>query len=171
MSLLIPDSGLLFWMLISFGVVFFLLAKFGFPIITKSVEKRRGYIEDSLEDARKAKIQLAKVEEDSKAIVAEANKEQGRVLNEAVEQRDRILANAKEEALKISQKELDTAKAQIQKEKEEAMLSIRREVAALSCDIAEKVIRQKLSTEEAQMDMIEKMLDEVSTLTKAEKTA
>lgn len=161
MSLLVPDSGLLFWMLISFGVVFFILAKFAFPVITKSVEERRNFIETSLSDAKQAQVTLARVEEDTKAIIAEANKEQGRVLNEAAAQRDKIVAAAKEEAASEARKTLEDARAQIQREKEEAMLSIRREMASLSCDIAEKVIREKLSDRQNQMVLIDKMLDEV----------
>ncbi len=145
MSLLVPDSGLLFWMLISFGVVFFILAKFAFPMITKSVEERKNYVETSLSDARQAKETLARVEEDTKAIIAEANKEQGRVLNEAASQREKIIAAAKDEASEQARKTLEDAREQIQREKDEAMLSVRREMASLSCDIAEKVLREKLS--------------------------
>jgi len=161
MSLLVPDSGLLFWMLISFGVVFFILAKFAFPTITKSVEERKNFIETSLNDAREAKETLARVEEDTKAIIAEANKEQGRVLNEAAEQREKIISAAKDEAAVEARKTLEDARAQIQRERDEAMLSVRREMASLSCDIAERVIREKLSDQESQMAMIDRMLEEV----------
>ena len=161
MSLLVPDSGLLFWMLISFGVVFFILAKFAFPVITKSVEERKNYVETSLGSAREAKETLARVEEDTKAIIAEANKEQGRVLNEAAQQRDKIIAAAKQEAQAEAQKTIEDAKAQIQREKDEALLAVRREMASLSCDIAEKVIRERLSDQQSQMALIDKMLAEV----------
>ena len=77
MSLLLPDSGLLFWMLLSFGVVFVVLAKYGFPVITKMVEGRKTYIDQSLEVAREANAQLSKLKEESEALIAAANKEQG----------------------------------------------------------------------------------------------
>ena len=101
------------------------------------------------------------MEENTKAIIAEANKEQGRVLNEAAQQRDKIISSAKEEASAQARKTLEEAKAQIQKEKDEAMLSVRREMAALSCDIAEKVLKEKLSDQDSQMALIDKMLEEV----------
>ena len=82
MSLLLPDSGLLFWMLLSFGVVFVVLAKYGFPVITKMVEGRKTYIDQSLEVAREANAQLSKLKEESEALIAAANKEQGRILPE-----------------------------------------------------------------------------------------
>lgn len=90
MSLLLPDSGLLFWMLLSFGVVFVVLAKYGFPVITKMVEGRRTYIDQSLEVAKEANAQLQRLKAESEALVAAANKEQGRILREAMHERDKI---------------------------------------------------------------------------------
>jgi F-type H+-transporting ATPase subunit b len=161
MSLLLPESGLLFWMLITFGVVFFILAKWGFPVITKMVEKRTEYIEKSLESAKEATAQLATLKEKSDAIVADANKEQSRILREAAEERSKIIEAARKQAGEAAQKELLAVKEQIRQEKEEAIRSIRRQVAVLSVDIAEKIIRQKLSKEDDQMQMIDRMLDEV----------
>ena len=91
MSLLLPDSGLLFWMFLSFGIVFVILAKYGFPVIIKMVEGRKTYIDQSLEVAREANAQLSKLKEEGDALVAAANKEQGRILREAMEERDKIV--------------------------------------------------------------------------------
>ena len=136
MSLLLPDSGLLFWMFLSFGIVFVVLAKYGFPIIVKMVEGRKTYIDQSLEVAREANAQLSKLKEQGEALVVAANKEQGRILKEAMQE-------------------------QIQIEKDEAIRDIRRQVAILSVDIAEKVIRKNLDDKREQMEMIDRMLDEV----------
>ena len=161
MSLLLPDSGLLFWMLLSFGVVFVVLAKYGFPVITKMVEGRRTYIDQSLEVARQANIQLAKLKEESEALIAAANKEQGRIMREAMHERDKIIIEARKHAEAVAQKELDDVKQQIQQEKEEAIRDIRRQVAVLSVDIAEKIIRRNLDEKHEQMEMIDRMLDEM----------
>ena len=83
MSLLLPESGLLFWMLLSFGIVFAVLAKYGFPIIIKMVEDRKVYIDQSLQVAKEANEQLARLKSEGEAIVLSANKEQGRILKEA----------------------------------------------------------------------------------------
>ena len=163
MSLLLPDSGLLFWMLLSFGVVFVVLAKYGFPVITKMVEERRVYIDQSLEVARQANAQLAKLKEESDALIAAANKEQGRIMREAMHERDKIIVEARKHAEALAQKELDDVKQQIQQEKEEAIRDIRRQVAVLSVDIAEKIIRHNLDKEQDQMEMIDRMLDEMLT--------
>ena len=161
MSLLLPDSGLLFWMFLSFGIVFVVLAKYGFPIIVKMVEGRKTYIDQSLEVAREANAQLSKLKEQGEALVVAANKEQGRILKEAMQERDMIIHEARKQAEAAAQKELDEVKKQIQIEKDEAIRDIRRQVAILSVDIAEKVIRKNLDDKREQMEMIDRMLDEV----------
>ena len=166
MSLLLPDSGLLFWMLLSFGIVFAILAKYGFPVIVKMVEDRKAYIDQSLEVAREANIQLTKLKEESDALVAAANKEQGRILKEAMDERDKIIHEARKQAETTAQKELDAVKEQIRIEKDEAIRDIRRQVAVLSVDIAEKILRKNLDEDKEQMEMIDRMLDEVLTKNK-----
>ena len=161
MSLLLPDSGLLFWMFLSFGIVFVVLAKYGFPIIVKMVEGRKTYIDQSLEVDREDNAQLSKLKEQGEALVVAANKEQGRILKEAMQERDKIIHEARKQAEAAAQKELDEVKKQIQIEKDEAIRDIRRQVAILSVDIAEKVIRKNLDDKREQMEMIDRMLDEV----------
>ena len=150
-------------MVVAFGGGFVILAKYGFPIIIKKVEGRKTYIDQSLEVAREANAQLAHLKEEGEALVAAANKEQGRILKEAMEERDKIVHEARKQAEIAAQKELDAVKQQIQIEKDEAIRDIRRQVAVLSVDIAEKVLRKNLQDKESQMGMIDRMLDEVLT--------
>ena len=96
MGLLTPDPGLLFWMVITFGVVFFILAKYGFPVILKTVEDRKAYIDNSLKAAREANEQLANVKVEGEKILAQAREEQHRILSEAAATRDRIIKDAQE---------------------------------------------------------------------------
>ena len=162
MNLLMPETGLLFWMLISFGIVFAILAKFGFPVITKMVEERNVYIEKSLDAAREANKQLAKVKSEGQAILAEAQKEQVKILAEAASTRDRIVEEARTQARAEGAKELEAIRKQIQIEKEEAIKDIRRQVATLSVDIAEKVLRNKLDNQSEQIELIDRLLDEAT---------
>jgi len=155
-----PEFGLVFWMLLCFGVVFFILAKYGFPVITKMVEDRKVYIEKSLDAAREANDQLAKIKTESDAILAQAQREQVKILADAASTRDRIVNEAREQAKVEGLKELEEIRKQIQAEKEEAIRDIRRQVAILSVDIAEKVLRNKLDNTQDQMDMIDRLLDE-----------
>lgn len=166
MSLLVPDSGLLFWMVLSFGIVFFVLAKYGFPVITKMVEERKQYIDHSLIVAKEANEQLANIKAEGERILAQANKEQALILKEATEARERIVHEAKQQARIEGNKLLEEARRQIQTEKEDAIRDIRRQVAILSVDIAEKVLRKNLDTDKEQMAMIDRMLDELTNVSK-----
>lgn len=163
MSLLMPDSGLLFWMLLSFGVVFFVLAKYGFPIIIKMVNERKEYIDHSLVVAKEANEQLANLKAEGETILAKAREEQVRILNEATATRERIISEAKTQAQIEGAKMLDEVKLQIKAEKEDAIRDIRRQVAVLSVNIAEKVLRKDLNSESEQTEMIERLLDETFT--------
>lgn len=161
MGLLTPDPGLMFWMIIVFGVVFFVLAKYGFPVIIGMVEDRKAYIDDSLRAAREANEQLANVKAEGEKVLAQAREEQARILNEASATRDRIIKDAQERAMLEGQRLMDEMKKQIETEKESAIRDIRRQVAVLSVDIAEKIMRSKLADEKEQMELIDRMLDEM----------
>ena len=161
MGLLTPDPGLLFWMIVTFGVVFFILAKYGFPVVIKMVEDRKTYIDDSLKAAREANEQLANVKLESDKVLAQAREEQGRILSEAAATRDRIIKEAQELARREGQRLMDEMKKQIETEKESAIRDIRRQVAVLSVGIAEKIMRSKLADEKEQTELIDRMLDEM----------
>ena len=161
MGLLTPDPVLLFWMLVTFGVVFFLLAKYGFPIIIKAVEDRKAYIDNSLKSAREANEQLANVKQESEKILAQAREEQNRILSEAAVTRDRIIKDAQDRATVEGQRLMAEVKKQIETEKESAIRDIRRQVAVLSVGIAEKIMRGKLADEKEQNALIDRMLDEM----------
>lgn len=162
MSLLVPDSGLLFWMLLSFGVVFAVLAKYGFPVIIKMVNERKAYIDNSLKVASEANEQLDNLKQEGELIIAKAHEEQLRILNEAAATRERIIREAKEKAQSETTKMFEEVKLQIQAEKNDAIREIRRQVATLSVDIAEKVLRKNLDNEIEQTAMIDRLLDEIT---------
>ena len=160
-SILSPDAGLLFWMLLAFLVVFILMAKYGFPVITKMVEDRKNYIDESLKSARDANEKLANIKVESEAILRDAREKQAEILKEAMATRDQIVNEAREKAQAEGQKLLNEAKAQISVEKENALRDIRQTVAGLSVQIAEKIVRRQLDTDDEQEKFIGKMLDEV----------
>ena len=142
MGLLLPETGLLFWMLLSFIVVFAVLAKFGFPVITRMVEERREYVEQSLQAAKEANDQLAQVKSQSEALLQSAREQQMKILNEDSATRDRIVAEAKAQAQAETQRQIEDAKRQIRLEQDAAIRAARSEIALLAVDIAQKVIRE-----------------------------
>ena len=161
-SILTPDLGLLFWMLLAFLVVFGVLAKFGFPVITKMVEERKQFIDDSLRKAHEASERLENIKQEGEAILQEAREKQALMLKEAAETRDAIVEKAQAKAREEGARLLDEAKAEIEQEKQAAIADIRRQVATLSVEIAEKVLQKELSGNQSQMDLIDRMLDDVS---------
>ena len=162
MDLLIPSTGLLFWMTITFLVVFFLLWRFGFPVITGMVKERQAFIDESLKKAHEANERLANIQKEGESILQEAREKQAQILKEAAETRDAIVEKAQEKARVEGARLLDDARAAIEQEKKAAIADIRKQVATLSVEIAEKVLRQNLQGDKAQMDLINRMLDDVS---------
>ena len=143
-SILTPDLGLLFWMLLAFLVVFFVVAKFGFPAIIGMVENRKQYIDESLKKAHEASERLAKI------------------LKEAADTRDAIVAQAQEKAREEGNRLIAEAKSEIESQKQAAISEIRAQVAELSVKVAEKILRKELDSDAKQMETIDRLLDEVA---------
>lgn len=159
-SILTPDFGLLFWMLLAFLVVLFVLAKFAFPAITGAVEERKKFIDESLKNAREANEKLAGIKAESEAILKAAREQQAEILREAKRTGENIIAEARSKAQAEGAKDLEAAKTQIAAEKELALRDIRSQVAELSLQIAEKVVRTQLGEDPAQQRYIERLLEE-----------
>ena len=162
MSLITPDIGLVFWMVVIFGVVFFILAKFGFPIITRSVEKRSNHIRESLAQAEKARLSVEEAALQRQQMLEETRTEQGRILQEASRERDAIIADGQRKAREEAAEILRSARAEIASEKEDAERDLRARVSALSLAVAEKVMRKDLESDKEQISLLERFADEAS---------
>ena len=150
-------------MLVAFLVVFLLLAKFGFPVITGMVEERKNFIDESLRKAHEAQERLANIEKEGESILQEAREKQAQILKEAAETRDAIVEKAQDKARAEGARLLEDARVAIEQEKKAAIADIRAQVATLSVEIAEKVLKQNIKDDKSQMDLIDRMLDDVST--------
>ena len=162
MSLITPDIGLLFWMVVIFGVVFFILAKWGFPVITRMVEKRSDYIRDSLAAAEKARLSLENLAVEQQKLIDQTRSEQSRILAEASRTREEIVNGAKEEAAAESAKILAKTREELKAEKEAALSEIRSEVSSLSVAVAEKIIRKELTPDAEQLALLDRLAEEAS---------
>ena len=162
MSLITPDFGLIFWMVIIFGAVFFILAKFGFPVITRMVEKRNDHIAGSLKAAEEAQRKLAGLAEEQAALIEKTRLEQGRLIKEASETRDAIVAQAKEQASREAAAMIEHAKTEIAAERESAIRDIRSQVASISVEVAEKIVRKDLGDAGSQQALLDRLVDEAS---------
>lgn len=164
MNLLLPESGLLFWMTIIFAIVFFILARFGFPVITGMVEKRSKRINDSLEAARIAEEALERLSQEKERILSDTKMEQDKLMKEAAAERDRMIEHAQSQARAEADKILFEAREQLRQEKEAALRDIRKEVAIVSMAIAEKVVRKDLSSDDGQKELLDTLVNEMKDL-------
>lgn len=149
-------------MTLIFGIVFFVLAKWGFPMITGSVEKRAARIGDSIKAAKEAEEKLRNLAEEQSRMIEETRQEQSRILKEAVASRDSIVEQAKVQAREEASRILDQARTQIAAEKESALRDVRKEVALLSVSVAEKLLKKSLSDADGQSALVDRLVDEVS---------
>lgn len=162
MSLLLPETGLLFWMLLSFGIVVFILGKFAFPIILKMIDEREKYVSDSLNAAEEAKVRLEALEVKAKDILSNAQNEQLQLLKEAGRIKEEIIAQAKVQAAQETTKLIEEAKQTIIKQREDAMKDLRKQVTLLATEITEKLLRKQLGNEKEQLELIDQLLDEIN---------
>lgn len=161
MELFTPDFGLVFWMFVAFILLFLVLAKWGWPVIIKSMDKRASTIDQGVEDARQAKEQLDNAREEARKYVVEAQARQAEMLREAAKMKTDIIEQARNEAADVARKEMEAAKASIEQARKEAELQFRNEVGKFSIDIAEKMMRERMDSDKAQTELVNRLLDEI----------
>lgn len=162
MDLITPDIGLFFWHTVVFLILIFLMTKFAWKPILEGVRKREQTINDALDSAENAKKEMQNLKADNERLLKEARAERDTMIKEAREIKEKIIADAKEDAQTQGDKMLAQAKSSIEMEKNAALADIKNQVATLSLQIAEKVLKAELSTEEKQQKLVEEMLDDVT---------
>ncbi|MGM9749740.1 MAG: F0F1 ATP synthase subunit B [Candidatus Cryptobacteroides sp.] len=162
MSLVTPDFGLLVWMTLIFGIVLFILARFGFPVITRSVEARAERIRTTLDDLKKAEDRMKVLAREQEELIARAKEERDAIIRDANLTRRQIVSQAREEALAESERIVTKARQDIEHEKETALRELRGKVADLSMQIAGKVLRKSLDGDGEQLRYIDRLIDELS---------
>lgn len=161
MGLVTPNPGTIFWMLIIFGIVFFILKKFAWKPILNALKEREESIANALSLAEKAHQEVEGLKADNEKIIAEARREKEMILKEAKDLKDKIIAEAREKANLEGQKSIEQARIQIQNEKTAAINEIKTQVAELSVAIAEKVIKKELANKGEQEKMINNLIDDI----------
>ncbi len=161
MELVTPELGLLFWMLLSFAIVLYLLKKFAWKPILKALRDREENIQKALDSAELAREQMKQLKADNEIIMQEAREERDFLLQDAREVKEKMIAEAKEEANQEAQKIVRAARIKIRNEKAAAIEDIKNQVAALSIEMTEKILKQKLADRKEQKELIKKLLDEI----------
>ncbi|MDY6326980.1 MAG: F0F1 ATP synthase subunit B [Bacteroidales bacterium] len=160
MDLLKPSIGLIFWMLIGFGILFFILAKFAWPVITKGIASRNKKIADQLTEAAKIHEEMLALNKKHDEMIAAAKNERDEILSEARKLSDELYEKAKRKAAAETQAMIEEAKKSIYFEKMNAITDAKNEIAKFSIDIAQKIINEELKDSEKQENLIEKWLED-----------
>lgn len=161
MELFTPDFGLIFWMFLSFAVLFLILWKWGWPAILKGIDSRADLIDKGVEYAQNAKAQLDHAREEAEKYLAEARKQQAEMLREADKMKTQIIEEARGAAQVEAQKVMDAAKVSIEQARKEAGQNFRDEVSSFALDIASKVVRTQMADDKAQAKLVNSLLDEM----------
>ncbi len=162
MDLVTPGIGLIFWTAVVFVILFILLAKFAWKPILGAIKEREESIENALSSAEKAKAEMAALQSDNERILNEARAERDLLLKEAREVKDKIIADAKNTATAEGDRLLEAARVNIENEKNAAVADLKGQVAALSIEIAEKILKSELSSDEKQKALVNGLMEDVN---------
>ncbi len=161
MELIYPGIGLVFWTIVIFGVLLFILGKFAWKPIINSLHEREQSIEDALRSAEKAQEEMKQLKADNEKMIQEAQQERNQILKEARARKDKLMNEARQEAEQQRRKILEMAKKEVRQEKDAAVDDLKKQLAGFSIDIAEKILREKLSGDKEQEKLVEKYLEDI----------
>lgn len=148
-------------MTISFGLVLFILAKYAWKPILKSLKEREASIDEALHEADKAREEMKQLQFSNETLLREAKNERDAILNEARKVREKMIDEARTKANEEANRIVENAKERIENEKMAAITELKNQIALLSIEIAEKLIREELSKDKKQEILIQKMLDDI----------
>jgi F-type H+-transporting ATPase subunit b len=161
MELLLPKLGLILWTLIAFGIVFFILAKYAWKPILKSLDQREKNISDSILSAENVRKEMAALKSENEALLVKAREERSQMMREAKETRDKIIQEAKEQARKETSKIVADAQSVIHQQKMAAITDLKNQVGNLVLEVSEKVLRRELNNKEDQEKYIRELAQNV----------
>lgn len=162
MELVTPDIGLFFWMTLTFLILLFILGKFAWKPIMKALKDRENSIDEALQAAEKAKQEMANLEADNKKLLQEARLEREKLLKEAEAMKDIIVSEAKEKAVEEAQKIIASARETIKNERQIAVSELKEQLAVLSIEIAEKILKEELADSEKHKQLMNNLLDDIN---------
>lgn len=161
-SPIVPDFGLVIWTTVIFLLVFFVLRKVAFKPLLEALNEREKTINDAIKSAEQAKQQMASLKAENEDLLRQAREERANILKEAKEMKDNILAEAKTKADAEYQKKMESALNDIKSRETQMLASLKAQSGQLALEIAEKVIRKELASDQTQQDFATKLVREVS---------
>ncbi|KAF0131692.1 MAG: F-type H+-transporting ATPase subunit b [Bacteroidetes bacterium] len=159
MELVNPGLGLIFWMIVVFSAVLFILKKFAWPSILQSLKDREQHIEEALHLADVTHEEMKKLKLDNEVLLKEAKEEREAIMNEARKIREKLIEDAKQKANAEADRIVESARVQIENERKAALMDIKNQIADISIEIAEKILREKLQTPKDHEQYIQRVID------------
>ncbi len=160
MDLISPSSGLIFWQLFGFLGLFFILVKFAWKPMLSALEERESSIENALKSAETARNEMANLKSENEKLLAEARLERDTILKKAHEASMKMIEEAKVESGKAGALMIENAKAVIETEKKAALAEVKNQVAVLTLELTEKLLRKTMSDDKAQKDLVDQFIKE-----------
>jgi F-type H+-transporting ATPase subunit b len=161
MELLTPGIGLIIWQTFVFLLLVLLLGKLAWKPILGSLKEREISIQEALDTADKARLELSQLKSENENLLKQAREERDKMLRDARDASNRMKDEAKAEAKKSADKIIEDARMAIGIEKQAALNEIRIQVAMFSLEVAEKLMKEKLSNDKAQKDLVQKYVNEI----------
>ncbi|MFN3801854.1 F0F1 ATP synthase subunit B [Belliella pelovolcani] len=162
MDLILPSSGLIFWQLIGFLALLYILIKFAWKPILSSLEERENSIENALKAAEQAKAEMANLKAENEKLLQEARLERDNILKTANDAATKMIEDAKTAASTEGAKMIEAAKAVIENEKKAALSEVKNQVAQLTLEVTDKLLRKNLSSDAAQKELVEDMVKDIN---------
>src|SRR6187402_3296013 len=156
-----PGVGLLFWTFLIFVLFWMLVGKFAFRPIKDALKKREDDIQSALDEAKKAKEEMAQLNNDNQRLLNEAREERAKLLREAKVTGDQLISDARNKAKQEAQKIVTDAMQEIENQKNKAIVEVKNQVGQMSVDIAEKLIRQQMGQTQEQKNLVDKLVNEI----------
>ncbi len=161
MDLILPSSGLIFWQLIAFLALLFILIKFAWKPMLAALEEREGSINDALKAAEQARSEMANLKAENEKLLADARLERDTILKKAQDASVKMIEDAKNEASKVAAQQIENAKAVIETEKKAALTEVKNQVAQLTLEVTERLLRKNLSDEKAQKALVDEFVKDI----------
>ena len=161
MELLLPKLGLIVWTIIAFGIVFFILKKFAWKPILKSLKDRETNISNSILSAERVREEMSQLKSENEALLAKAREERGIMLREAKETKDKIINEAKEQAKVETNKIIADAQTAINLQKMAAITDLKNQIGNLVIEVSEKILRRELNNKQEQEKYIKELAETV----------
>lgn len=156
-----PGVGLLFWTFVTFSIFWIVVGRFAFRPIKDALKQRSNDIQSALDEAKKAKEEMAQLSSDNQLLLNEAREERARILREAKSTGDHLIQEARDKAKVEAQKIVTDARQEIENQKNKALVEVKNQVGQMSVEIAEKLIRQQMGQTQEQKTLVDKLVNEI----------